>query len=90
MTEEEEFNLSEKLINQDSEYCDNGFYWEKDVKEFIKRLKKEKDKAFDNFRKEGWFATDIPEVAELRLQCSLLILDRLDEIIDKLAGEKLK
>jgi len=44
--------LSDKLNEADNNKKDNGFYWEKDVKEFIKELKEEfKNSPWTEIRK---------------------------------------
>lgn len=36
-----DFDLGERLVESDNKKKDNGFYWEKDVKRFIKEIKKQ-------------------------------------------------
>ena len=74
----EEFNLSEKLIKADNKEKDNGFIFEKDVKEFIRLLKEElNSEKYKDYEYPAYQQFFRPE-------------NEIEKIIDKLAGEKLK
>ena len=86
-----EFNLNEKIKQVDIDLSElNWVYPKEDVKEFIKLLKVKITKKFDKFT-DGWYKTDNPEIAQLRLQISALIFgnDGYLEDIDKLVGKSL-
>ncbi|HUW43843.1 MAG TPA: hypothetical protein VMV95_02705 [Bacillota bacterium] len=84
MKSKEEFNLSEK---KQKFHLEPYFYCETDIKEFIRRLKEEIDKKFEEM-KATFYETDSSEIAMTRFNCSKWI-NIIDEI-DTLAGEDLK
>lgn len=82
---EDTFNLSEKIIKADNKKKDNGFIFEKDVKEAVRRLKGEIEKCVNV---KEIFLKNYPE--------NYFYLGRtqglrdVEDKIDKIFGDELK
>jgi hypothetical protein len=93
MENKEEFNLSEKCDKfYDSNDNCKGLYWEKDVKEFIKRLKENINEFWTNGKgqcicPECWEHRDGTKETYLRTKDCMFL--KMFEEINKLAGDKL-